>query len=192
MLKRLCQYALIIPRQLVDLAGSRGLSVTVHISSKHKATIDSDIRKDLSAGEVALVEKSVETYNSLPDSSKVTVPASVASFHGMVLPNDSCPDGSGRIYGPFGYWWGQAMTLNHCLITQLWTIVYIAGSTAGVGSLICALGTAGACAVVEGIAGIYIAATVTALNSADGQCNNRGANLNVAWAAPVPWVNAVC
>jgi hypothetical protein len=157
------------------------------------ATINPAIKKVLSSRDVALVTQAVQKYNALPltEKTRAHVPVSVSN-HATVIPYASCPSNSGAVYGPYYYWWGEAVTLNHCLIQLLWIAVYVDGSTALAAGAFCAVASAGACVLFDAIAGAYIAGTVTALNSADAQCDNRGANLNITFGVPVPWVNSVC
>lgn len=161
------------------------------------ATIDPAITKVLSASDLARVTQAIQKYNSLPYATKmsVAVTKSVAvqniSMNRNVTPNDYCPSGSGAVSGPYHYWWGTAWTFNHCLVQQLWIIIYIDGSVAtGIG-IICGALTAGACAIFAGLAGTVIVGTVVAMQSADAQCNNRGANLNLTYAG-IFFVNSVC
>jgi len=103
----------------------------------------------------------------------------------------SCPSGSGTVSGPYRYWWGTAFTFNHCLIQQLWTIVAIDGFTAGGVAIVCGVLSAGVCAIFGGLTAAYITTLVTGLNSADQQCGNRGANLNMP-SVGLPFPNAIC
>ena len=160
----------------------------VHISNGI-ATVDQAIKKSLSPSDVALVMHAVQAYNALPLSAKNKGSISV---HGTVTPNASCPSNGGAIYGPYHYWYGTAYTLNHCLIVRLWLAVYIGGSTATAVAIICGFYTLGACALFAALTGVYIAATVKALNDADAQCGNRGANVNFFFGVYVPVVNSVC
>ena len=164
----------------------------VHVSNGI-AVVDPTIHKALSPNDVVLVTQAVQKYNALPYAAKVKkAPATGVSSHRFALPNDYCPSGSGGYTGPYIYWWGDAYTLNHCLIQQLWLAVYIDGSTSLAAGAVCALYSAGLCVLFEALAGGYIAATIKALSDADAQCKNQGANLNFTTGVPVPWVNAVC
>ncbi len=142
------------------------------------------IRFSVPIDDVARVRQAVQKYNSLPYVIKIGsatsrhVSVQYPSTHGSIMPNDYCPSGSGAVSGPYYYWWGTAWTFNHCLIQQLWIIVYIDGSTASGIAIVCGALTAGACAIFAGLAGTVIVGTVVALQSADAQCNNRGAKKN--------------
>ncbi len=177
----------------------------VHISNYH-ATIDPAINKVLSKGEVALVTLAVRAYNALPYSTKAAKPAphtGVAStsvtkdqLHtntALIAASAPCPEADVQIYGPYVYWWGDAFTLNNCAVKFMWWAVYIDASAALAIAAFCGAISAGVCAAVETVLAIYIGATVAALNGANDQCGDEGANLNFETIVSVPpWVNAIC
>ena len=151
-----------------------GATPYVHVDKNGVVTVDSSINSHLSASEVAIVEKYVAQYNSLPSSQKLpryggTPGTSETGVTPHIL-------GCNQYFYITGEWWGERIYLNHCMIFVAYTL--------GVGALIATfLPTAG---IASGIVALYLAA----LYISDTNCGNRGAYLDDVFGVYV--VNAIC